>query len=555
MPQPAHLSVFTGNTRGYWFTAPTCFTLTGVQVPTDASSGAQNVAIMRFQTNPPSFSATTNVFDTLFVTQNSPISGIIPLNIVINQGDIIGVLASRGTANSYAPSPYISSINGIPVTLNRLGMQFPLATNLPQNLWSEASGSISRCWLYYDSTVVNSFTTSNVGASYTFTNNTDTLYTSMYTIWNYGDGSPLDTNHIPTHIYTANGTYNVCSYLYTACGIDTFCSSINVCFYNPTAGFTNTTNNLEVTITDTSSNATSWFYDFGDGDTSNLQNPIHTYATEGWYEVTQISINSCGLRDTIVDSIFVCIPPNSYFTYTEITSANIQFTDTSDYATSWAWDFGDGGSSILQNPTHMYTVNGNYNVCLIVNSLCGADTNCINITVCPEVFTAGYSNTNTAFTANFTNSSVGSTSYNWDFGDGNSSSSASPTHVYASGGEYFVCLTAYNLCGDSTQFCDSVSIAGNSNIEEANLIPSFDLYPNPASTIVSMNMNFVESVKGRLYISDITGKIIHTIKSGDFATGQFNYTLNIEEYKNGLYLVVFESDSIKTTKKLLKVRP
>ncbi len=142
---PGQTTTFPGNTRGYWFTAPTDFTITALSVPTTASTGVQSVAVVKFNGNtpPPLFAASTNAFTTLFLSQNSSISGQIPVNIVIHSGEVIGILGSRANINSYGPiGP--SSINGLPVNLVRLGMQFPLSTTAPQNLWQETTGSISR---------------------------------------------------------------------------------------------------------------------------------------------------------------------------------------------------------------------------------------------------------------------------------------------------------------------------------------------------------------------------------------------------------------------------
>src|SRR5687768_14793914 len=112
MPLPAYSSTFTGNCRGYYFTAPTCFTITGLQVPTDIGTGLQSIAVVRLQALPPLFSTTTNAFTVLYLTQNDATPGIISVNIQVEQGDIIGILGQRGTSGSYAPSNYATNIAG-----------------------------------------------------------------------------------------------------------------------------------------------------------------------------------------------------------------------------------------------------------------------------------------------------------------------------------------------------------------------------------------------------------------------------------------------------------
>jgi hypothetical protein len=149
-PMPAQTTTFSSNIRGYWFVAQSCFTITGAEVPTN-NAGNQSIAIVRFQTTPPTFSATTNVFTTLLLVQNGPTTGIIPCNIQVEQGDIIGVLGCRGTTTSYGNGSTGTIIEGIPTPTTRLGMQFPLTTTAPTQLWTEpASTNIGRVFLYYD---------------------------------------------------------------------------------------------------------------------------------------------------------------------------------------------------------------------------------------------------------------------------------------------------------------------------------------------------------------------------------------------------------------------
>ena len=151
IPLNNQTSTFTGSVRGYYFTAPTNFTMTALRVPTDASAGTQNIAVMRMTgaTPPPAFPGTTNAFTTLFLTQVNPAVGNIPVNIPILAGEVIAIMGNRVNVNSYSNPPNVTTIAGFPVTLLRMGMQFPLATTAPQQLWSENAGSISRVFFEY----------------------------------------------------------------------------------------------------------------------------------------------------------------------------------------------------------------------------------------------------------------------------------------------------------------------------------------------------------------------------------------------------------------------
>jgi PKD repeat protein len=137
-----------------------------------------------------------------------------------------------------------------------------------------------------------------------------------------------------------------------------------------------------VNFTDTSTGGpTTWAWNFGDGGTSNLQNPSHTYSTPGTYTVSLTVTNSNG-SDTETKTGYITaqtpVPPSANFTGTPTSGSaplNVNFTDTSTGGpTTWAWNFGDGGTSNLQNPSHTYSTPGTYTVSLTVTNSNGSDT-------------------------------------------------------------------------------------------------------------------------------------------------------------------------------------
>lgn len=140
-----------GLTRGYWFTAPVAFTITGLRVPTDVGTEVQNIEVVKFPAAPPAFSAVTNSFTSLGRFVNVAGSNFVAVNIPVASGDIIGILGARGTTtmhNSYGQIAYVSSIKGSSVTLRRLGMQHNLNALPAQDLWTENS-YIARIEMYY----------------------------------------------------------------------------------------------------------------------------------------------------------------------------------------------------------------------------------------------------------------------------------------------------------------------------------------------------------------------------------------------------------------------
>ena len=150
-PLPVGTS-FSGNTRGYYFVAPSDFRMTSLNVP-DAGTGTQNIAVVKFNNPPTTFPATSNPpdFTILYLTQNNANTGSIPVSISVAAGDIIGILGGRTTSNtvSYSSFPEIS-IDGVVTPVSRLGMQFNLSTTAPQDLWTETFTSKSRVEFTYE---------------------------------------------------------------------------------------------------------------------------------------------------------------------------------------------------------------------------------------------------------------------------------------------------------------------------------------------------------------------------------------------------------------------
>jgi PKD repeat protein len=214
---------------------------------------------------------------------------------------------------------------------------------------------------------------------------------------------------------------------------------------------------------------TSYSWDFGDGGSSTQASPTYVYQTPGTYEAT-LRVTGPGGTSNVSKQITVSSPsaPIAAFTPSQ-TSGNaplsVTFNNQSQgQVTSYAWDFGDGGSSNQTSPTHTFTAEGTYNVILQATGPGGTDTAVQQITVSdPQVaapqasFQASQTNVDIPQIVTFTNTSSGQVNqYLWDFnGDGTTDRvtedrATSPVFEYITPGTYTVSLTATGEGGQDT---------------------------------------------------------------------------------------------------------
>jgi PKD repeat protein len=254
---------------------------------------------------------------------------------------------------------------------------------------------------------------------------------------------------------------------------------------NPSAGVAGVTTFV---CSDTSSGATSWSWNFGDGATSSLQNPAHVYASPGTYTI-QLTVSGSGGQSFASHSVSVTSGIASDFSFTPAnptTQQNVSFTDrSSGNIAAWLWTFGDGSSSTLQYPTKRYTSAGNYPVTLTVSTASGLNSvssHTVSVTsatpAAPPVsaaFDMAPSSPAVHTNVTFTDRSSGSpTSWFWSFGDGATSTAQNPSHAYASQNSYAVTLTVANATSSAstthvltiaapTQYRSLVSAAAQTN--------------------------------------------------------------------------------------------
>jgi PKD repeat protein len=230
----------------------------------------------------------------------------------------------------------------------------------------------------------------------------------------------------------------------------------------PTVAFTGTPLTgcfpLPVNFTDQSipGNGTivSWQWDFGDGASSSIQNPSHTYTASGNYNVTLRLTNSFGCVKVLAKSQYIKISSGVTANFSNSSPSacnapvtiNFQNLSTGTGTLTYQWSFGDGGTSILADPLHTYLTAGTYSVQLITISSAGCrdtitKTNLINIGTINAAFTNAPSvcvNVPLSFTNTSSPAPVASA---WDFGDATTSTQTNPVKVYTAPGVYTIQLT------------------------------------------------------------------------------------------------------------------
>ncbi|GIV32628.1 MAG: hypothetical protein KatS3mg031_0163 [Chitinophagales bacterium] len=299
-------------------------------------------------------------------------------------------------------------------------------------------------------------------------NFTETANGEVSWLWDFGDGT-TSTQANPVHSYTAPGSYGVRLTVTSADGCTRTTFKPNyIRITNPTANFTADVTegcvDLTVNFTDqSSSNAPviSWLWDFGDGTTSTLQNPSHTYTTDGVYSVSLTITNADGCIDSILKTNYIAAgdTPVVHFGSDRqhvCLGTAIQFFDSTNIAEEWLWDFGDGNTATDPNPTYTYSDTGSFNVTLIAfhHGCTDTLTRYDYVSIAPP--SAGMEfifNCENPYEVTIRDNSLGPNEWRWDFGDGDTSTLPDNVHTYASTGIYTVSLFVRDTmsgCVDST---------------------------------------------------------------------------------------------------------
>ncbi len=289
--------------------------------------------------------------------------------------------------------------------------------------------------------------------------------------WNLGDGT-TSTDQNPTITYNIPGLYSITLTVSNANGSNTLTRPQYIrVFDKPTVNFSTTDtiacSILNTKFTDASSSTSgsiiAWEWDFGDGNTSTQQNPAHTYASAGYFDVTLRVANAGGCVNSLSKPKFIHLLPalDAAFTFSKALRCKppdtIMFNNSSTGSglLSYSWNFGDGTTSALINPSHAYTSGGLFSPQLIVQNEIGCvDTlllkdsmvinNNLSVIDGKDSVCVGTNNT-------YMNGSVPTpVSSSWNFGDGINYTTSSVIKKWVAAGVYTIKLiNNFGGCKDS----------------------------------------------------------------------------------------------------------
>ena len=328
----------------------------------------------------------------------------------------------------------------------------------------------------------------------------DTSSSATYPItdwyWDFDDGNTSQAEDT-VYNYQSHGLYNVMHVAFNSMGCSDTAYNYVLVDTLPVADFSHTVSCLgqltcfsdeSVSNSDT---LTDWYWYFGDGNISTLQNPCHMYSDTGSYVVELFVTNTDGcLSEVKTDTIYVSKPPVAEFDADKIcfgdTTYFINLTDTQSVKIAgWQWVFGDSLSgtsdtSYMFEPYHVFSNPGVYNVKLFVENISGcmdSITHSVQVDSIPEAQFLAPDTIAVGKQFVIADQSVphGSPILNryWDFGDGQNATNINPVlHTYNTPGQYNICLAVEDVNGCSHQMCDSVTVSG---LPSANFLWASDI--------------------------------------------------------------------------------
>ncbi len=371
--------------------------------------------------------------------------------------------------------------------------------------------------------------------------------------WDFGDGETTTARDPGYHVYDWLGSYKInltvknefCTEIDTQT-VNIIAPPLYVDFdYNPEIGCSPLTVNFE----NRSINAvpSTYYWDFGDGNSSVVQNPTYTYTQPGTYTVSLRASNAGGLTFTEVknDIIVVVEPPevniaadpaSQIFPNTIVNIENNSIPKSAN--PSYLWHFGDGIYTIEENPEmHIFEFPGEYFIKLSITENQCTRSDSVGIIIgepLPAIIDFDYKPGSgcAPITVEFVNLTIGAdeSTYVWDFGDGQGESyEKNPAHTFYEPGTYSVTLRASNIMGvESVVMKEAIIIAHSYPEANFTIDPDFQVFPD-----ATVNISNESIAPGRTYSWDFgDGNLSQAASPGSHRypePGEYKITYSVSE--------------------------
>ncbi len=381
--------------------------------------------------------------------------------------------------------------------------------------------------------------------------------------WSFGDGGNA-TGATPVYAYSAPGSYTATLVVQTNQGCSDTLSQAVAVNPSPVIGSVTAPSVCLGSAANFSGNATvanlngaqisQTQWNLGSGILAQGNNVSQVFNAPGTYHYTFTAITNQGCSASQSGSMNIWQVPNVSFDASIACSGSpVVFANGSDNG-NYTWIFGDGNSSNLAAPTHVYSTDGVFNVSLTVQSPQG----CQNTAVQQVQVLAGPSATWVSSSTGGGNVLFTPTAFLpgqtvvWNFGDGTLSSDINPSKTYAAPGTYNVCLTVSTSNGCTTTLCNDVIVsfsASTETIGQANITA----YPNPFASYFEVTMDMPTSESAILKLTDVTGKVVY---QGEWPAGttSMNVPVALLGLSNGTYVLSVSSGSMLWTNQMILIR-
>jgi PKD repeat protein len=299
--------------------------------------------------------------------------------------------------------------------------------------------------------------------------------------------------------------------------------------------------------------ADSWSWEFGDGTSSTLQNPVHTYADTGYYTVClTITVNSDSCFSTYCEEIFTGYTPppsgcESFIMPINMYGLTVDFEGytISQYETDYTWEFGDGVTASGQFVSHTYAATGMYDVTLETVDATGCyfrtftqiwlDSlyqGCSDYFTYEQVDSTTFTFSGIVYLNNGMTYPDSSSVYSWDFGDGTTGTGQTITHYFQGNpaGGYTVCLTATTVLPDgstcSAYYCDGISLG----------VPALNIY----GSVYLGNNQVADQALVHLMTMDTLWQNVIEVQTVNIDSGGYYSFTEVPVYNTRLYYVQAE---------------